>query len=88
MKALISREQVFRISGYNIVTENGNTRYDSITEPMASTAWRIAEVAENEFEVAPDLFWVDCNSSVKANQYYYDSTDSTIKLIDNAPLPQ
>lgn len=25
---------------------------------------RIAEISENQFEVAPPLFWVNCNTSV------------------------
>ena len=45
-------------------------------------------IEENEFEVCPDsLLWVDCNASVTTRDYYYDTSDSTIKPIVNADPP-
>jgi hypothetical protein len=52
-------------------------------------AQRVAQVEDATFEVADPLFWVDCNSSVIADQWYYDTSDSTIKEIEplNASNP-
>ena len=45
--------------------------------------FRIAQVEQQEFEVAEPLFWVDCDDTVKADQFWYDPADQTIK-----PKPQ
>ncbi len=45
--------------------------------------YRIAWVNEIEVEQQPPLFWVDCNDAVKADQFWYDPADQTIK-----PNPQ
>lgn len=42
--------------------------------------WRIVETAAQEFPVYKTLFWVDCDDAVEADQWYYDNTDSTIKV--------
>jgi len=49
-----------------------------------SNAQAIVQIEENTFEVSSPMFWVDCNSSVTAFNWYYDTSDSTIKEI--APL--
>jgi hypothetical protein len=54
----------------------------SPTEPRY-IGYRIAQVQDNEFEVASPLFWVDCNNDVIADQFWYDPADQTIK-----PNPQ
>lgn len=41
--------------------------------------YRIAEVSDVVFEVAESLFWIDCDDSVVADQYYYDPLDTNIK---------
>jgi hypothetical protein len=43
------------------------------------TGYRVAQVEEREFEVALPLFWVDCNSDVVADQFWYDPSDQSIK---------
>lgn len=48
---------------------------------------RVAEVCSSEFEVAAPLFWVDCADDVVADQFYYDTSDQTIKPIVNVPQP-
>jgi hypothetical protein len=45
------------------------------------TGYRVAQVEEQEFEVAQPLFWVDCTEDVKADQFWYDPVDQTIKTI-------
>jgi hypothetical protein len=90
VKALISRKdnKVTRVTGWTMVpyegvSELGITEQLSGVHQVIPNALRIAEVTENEFSVHPDLFWVECNSSVNANDYYYDESDSTIKPINN-----
>ena len=51
-------------------------------EPRES-GYRVAEVEEQEFEVAEPLFWVDCADTDKADQCWYDPSDQTIK-----PFPE
>ena len=45
------------------------------------TGYRVAQVEQQEFEVAPPLFWVDCADDVVADQFWYDPVDQTIKPI-------
>ena len=47
------------------------------------TGYRVAQVEQQEFEVAPPLFWVTCADDVVADQFWYDPADQTIK-----PIPQ
>lgn len=49
---------------------------------------RVAEVLDNEFEIAPPLFWADCADDVVADQFYYDTANQTINPIVNAPMPE
>lgn len=41
--------------------------------------FRVADVAEQPFEVADPFFWVKCAASVQADTHYYDPSDATIK---------
>lgn len=50
---------------------------------LRQTGFRVAQVADNQFDVASPLFWVDCSNDVKADQFWYDPSDETIK-----PNPQ
>jgi hypothetical protein len=59
-------------------------------QPIYSTypnSCRVAEVTQTEFEVAPPLFWVDCDDSVVADQFYFDTVTNEILPIVNEPLP-
>lgn len=38
-----------------------------------TTGYRVAEVTTNEFEVAPPLFWTDCDDSCVADLWYYNT---------------
>lgn len=51
------------------------------------TGYRVAQVEQQEFEVAPPLFWVDCANDVVADQFWYDPSDQTIKPIPVPPEP-
>jgi len=44
--------------------------------------YRVAQIEEQEFEVAEPLFWVDCADTYKANECWYDPSDQTIKPFD------
>ena len=54
----------------------------SILEPREN-GYRIAEVVADSdvFDVAPDLFWVDCSNQIVKDEYWYDPSDETIKAI-------
>jgi hypothetical protein len=47
-------------------------------EPVEN-GYRVAEVSEKTFEVAPPFFWVDCGKEVVADMYWYDQADKSIK---------
>jgi hypothetical protein len=48
------------------------------------TGYRVAEVAQQQFEVSEPLFWVSCATNVVADQFWYDPSDQTIKPV---PVP-
>jgi hypothetical protein len=58
----------------------------SPNEPR-ETGYRVAEVEQQEFEVALPLFWVGCADDVVADQFWYDPSDQTIKPIPVPPEP-
>jgi hypothetical protein len=43
------------------------------------TGYRVAQVedAENIFEVAEGLLWVDCDDTIVADKFWYDTTSQT-----------
>jgi len=49
-------------------------------EPV-STGYRIVEVNSSEFEIAEPLFWVECDSTVNPNTYFYNQDTKTCELI-------
>jgi hypothetical protein len=58
--------------------------------PIYSTyanSCRVAEVCDTEFEIAPPLFWVDCDDDVVSDEFYYDTIANEILPIVNAPMP-
>lgn len=59
----------------------------SPNEPV-ETGYRVAEVAQDSFEIAPPLFWVDCTDDVVADQFWYDPTDQIIKSVPLPPEPE
>lgn len=55
--------------------------------------YRVAQVVsdDGEFAVADDLFWVPCDDSVTADNFYYDPTTRSIAQVvrnTNAPSIQ
>lgn len=49
---------------------------------------RVAQVADATFDVAPPLFWTDCEDNVVADQWYYDTdTQQIIPVPAPAPYP-
>lgn len=52
----------------------------SPNEPV-ELGYRVAEVADQSFEVAPPLFWIECTDDVVAGQFYYDPVDTQIKAV-------
>jgi len=69
-----------------ITDDEGNVIETPHTEHIIETGRKITQVAEDNavFEVHSSLIWVDCDNSLNAfnlQKYYYDTTDSTIKLI-------
>ena len=48
---------------------------------------RVAEIASAEFEIAPPLFWVACDDTVVADQWYYDTAADSFSLLENEPIP-
>ena len=50
----------------------------SPNEPVVNfdgtSGYRVAEVVLNEFEVAPPLFWNDCNNDCVQDEWYYDTS--------------
>jgi hypothetical protein len=51
------------------------------------TGYRVAEVSKSGFPVAPPLFWVDCEDSVTAEDYWYNPDNQQIVLIPVPELP-
>lgn len=54
-------------------------------EPV-QTGYRVAEVADQSFEVAPPMFWAQCVDDVVADQFWFDPTDQIIKSIPVQPI--
>ena len=54
-----------------------------------TNGYRVAQVEppENIFDVAGELYWVDCVDDVVADQYYFDTTENIIKPVPVPPAP-
>ena len=79
-KALIDTQS----SVSHIVSFSGN---DPIYETYANSA-RVCEVTNSEFPVYKTLIWVDCEDNVVADKFWYDLSQKTINLIENAQQPE
>lgn len=84
-KALISpNERVEYISSWVQISEKIFMPQITVLENAA----RIAEVADNEFEVGSPLFWVECGDSVVADVFYFDLLSANVLLKpENAEHP-
>jgi len=54
----------------------------------AHTGYRVAEVHQTGFDVAPPLFWVDCSDNITQDRFWYDPADQTIKEFPPPPEPE
>lgn len=52
------------------------------------TGYRVAEVTNTSFEIAPPLFWVDCTDDVGADQFWYDPNTQTILPVTPPSPPE
>jgi hypothetical protein len=41
--------------------------------------YRVAQVEQQEFDVALPLFWVDCDDTIVADKFWFDPTDNSFK---------
>jgi hypothetical protein len=87
MKALINpNEEAKYISSYD--NQEPVYKAEDFKPIYTVVGKRVCEVTENDFPVASPLFWIDCNSEIVADIYYYDETTQSIliKPIDvNSP---
>lgn len=85
-KALINPTfEVMYISSWNY--DSYEKKYNPVYTQIEN-AEMVCDTSPVEFEVAEPLFWVDCDDSVVSYEYYLDTTDSLIKQIINAPIPE
>jgi hypothetical protein len=43
--------------------------------------YRVAEIHETGFDIAEPLFWVDCDDTIVADQYWFDPIDNSFKVV-------
>lgn len=88
MKALISPSEkvIYTEERTHTVTDpqtNEETTEVYIHSEEIPNAVRIAQVEETEFDVGGDLYWIDCANTVKPSTHYYDTSDSTVKVLND-----
>tara|TARA_R100001510_G_C7653492_1_gene211742 strand:+ start:2133 stop:2420 length:288 start_codon:yes stop_codon:yes gene_type:complete len=93
MKALISpnEDNILYVASWNAVYDTDGTTiidYDPVWDQVGDAA-RIVEFAEdaNVFEVAPPLFWTDCDSSIDTLTHYWNKVSNSIQPIPNVEKP-
>lgn len=55
---------------------------------LIETGYRVAEVTDAVFDVAPPLFWQECPDYVVADQYYFEPNDSQFYPVPIPPEPE
>lgn len=83
MQALISPNEIspYVVSwAYNMSTKVWDAVFEDVPD-----SWRVAQVQEDSFEVAPPLFWADCADDVVADEWYYQSSTGVILPIPAPP---
>jgi hypothetical protein len=64
-----------------------DTPPEPIFTPIENSC-RVAEVADQTFEVSLPLFWTPCEDNVVADQFYYNTADEQIYPVpEPAPEP-
>lgn len=87
MKALISpNEQAFAVTAWeNKKSQDGKGMVWTSTKEAIGL--RVAEISNQEFEVAAPLFWKEYNGSKQTHELYYDQASDSILDIINSPFP-
>ena len=62
-----------------------NEKVYNYDDPPVEIGVRVAEVAAAEFPIAAPLFWVDCDSTIVADEFYYNG--GTLYPVPVKPLP-
>ena len=58
------------------------------TPVITKIGQRVCQVEQEEFPVAPPLFWFECADDVVADQFYFDEpTQEILPVPPNAPDP-
>lgn len=57
----------------------------STVEPREQ-GYRVAQVADATFEVAPGLYWVACADDVVADEFWFDPSDRAFKPVPKPVL--
>ena len=50
------------------------------------TAYRVAQVSDETFEVAKPLFWVDCDDVIEQDIYVYVDGEFLLRIVWDAPV--
>lgn len=86
MKALISPNEIspYVVSwSYDHSTKSWICIFEDVPD-----SWRVAQVQEDTFEVAPPLFWTDCANDVVSDEWYYKtSTGDILPIPAPPPIP-
>jgi hypothetical protein len=75
---------VIRVQGWDTV--EGQERQVPNTAVLEGKH-TITQIEDATFEMCSPFHWVECNSSVTTDDYYYDPVDSTIKPKNNVADP-
>ena len=81
--ALISPNEA--VQNYNWVSD-GKGHYVQEWYDIPNSE-RVAEVTTQPFDVAPPLFWISCDDTVVADQWYYDKATEQFVQIVYPPYP-
>jgi hypothetical protein len=84
MQALI--DPTFQVSYVSEWVEKNNK-----LEPVIATypnSARVCEICLTSFEVCVPFFWVDCDTTIIADAFYYDTANSAFYPVVNAPMPE
>jgi hypothetical protein len=68
-----------------LISPNENTR-DPNTDNILGQ--RIVEVRDTIFDVAPPLFWIECDDTVEPDKWYYSLETQQINIVpinENSP---
>jgi hypothetical protein len=55
------------------------------SKQVVDGGWMIAQVCDEQFEVHPDLYWVDVADDVTDSVYYWDGSKAVLRADLNIP---